>query len=188
MSNLDYLLKQYLREQIGLEEHLCRVIEQQISEVDETDFADAKNLLIKTREVLEHHFVPLNEMLDHLERDAVSAREKVVASNGAGLKNPGNQDKKNVRISRMLRDDYSALNLISMSNTLLHTTALVLDCQEVAAIALKHLENLAPIVKKIGDLVPEVVARELRTESPKIDLSVAQTAVKNAQLAWRNAS
>ena len=188
MNSLDHLLKQYLGEQIGLEEHIYSIIEQQISEIDEKDFSDAKSLLIETKQVLERHFLPLNEMLDHLERDAVTDREKVVGSNGTGFKNPGDKDQKNGRISRILRDDYSALNLITMGNTLLHTTALALDCQKVAVIALKHLQNLAPLVVKIGKLAPQMVARELRAESPKIDLSVAQIALKNTQLVWREAS
>ncbi len=62
------------------------------------------------------------------------------------------------------------MNSITMGNTLLHTTALALDSHEVAATALMHLKNLTPLVIKISELVPEVVAKELHTESPIIDL------------------
>lgn len=192
MNNLDEHLKQYIREQIALEEHLSTVIEQQISEVSETEFADAKNVLIQTREVLERHFIPLNALLDKLEKDTATALAITVSSNGSGNSNglhhhPGETEQRSKRISTILRDDYSALNLVAISNTLLHTTALALNCQEVAAIALSHLQNLTPLVVKIGQLVPEVVARELRTQSPEIDLAIAQIALKNTQLAWRTA-
>lgn len=189
MENNIEILKQCLSEQIALEEHLCRIIEEQISEIDETDFEDAKNLLKKTSQVLENHFLPLNTLLDKFEKDALNARGKVVAGNGRDLNNILAVEQRNTRISRILRDDYSALNLITISNTLLHTTALALDAQEVAAIALKHLKNLVPLVIKIGCLVPDVVTRELCSNSSStIDLSVALTAMKNTQLAWRNAS
>lgn len=182
MSKLNDILKQYLAEQIGLEEHLCRVIEEQISEFSETDFGDAKDLLVSTREVLENHFIPLNELLDKLECDAI----KVVTPASLGKGPEKIRIKK--RISTILRDNYSALNLITMSNTLLHTMALALDCQEVADIALKHLRNLAPLVKQIGKILPEAVTRELNAESAIIDLTIAQVALNNIRLAWQSSS
>lgn len=188
MSKLNEILKQYLAEQIGLEEHLCKVIEEQISEISETDFSEtdfgyAKNLLVSTREVLEKHFIPLNELLDKLEYNIVppslsNGIENKIQPNGSA------QEKK--RISTILRDNYSALNLITMSNTLLHTVALALDSQEVAEIALNHLKNLAPLVKQIGKILPETVARELNHESAIIDLTVAQLALNNIRLAWES--
>jgi hypothetical protein len=187
MEKNDNPVMQYLYEQIALEEHLCRVIEQQISEVDEKKFGDAKALLVKTKQVLERHYAPLNKMLDQLEKDAATDRTKLASGNGAGALKLTDEQQRNKYLSRILRDDYSALNLITMSNTLLHTTALALECHSVAAIALSHLQNLASLVVKMGKLLPEVVARELHTESPKIDLAVGKLALKNTQLAWRNA-
>jgi len=187
MFNLDHHLKSYLREQIALEEQLCREIEEQIAEINEKDFADAKDLLIQTRQALECHFKPLNETLDRLERAALNAQTKIASENGNGLIPALEREQQIKSIARILRDDYSALNHITMSNTLLYTTALALNCQEVAEIALKHLENLAPLVVKLGAIAPEVVARELRTKSPQIDLTVAQKALINARLVWRKA-
>jgi hypothetical protein len=188
MVNHDDHLKQYVREQIAIEESFCSLLEQQISEVNTAEYADAANLLIEAREVLGRNFVSLNKTLDNLEQGAVSTLSLIAGGNGTStVKHLSERDLRTRRISKMLRDDYSALNLITMSNTLLHTTALALEQQEVAAIALKHLQNLAPIVVKIGALVPEVATRELHRESSKIDLSVGQIALKNTQLAWRNA-
>lgn len=166
------------------------MLEEQIADIHEQDFADAKDLLGEASQALERQFRPLNVLLDKLESDQLSALAKTVAGNGAvmGLKPPLNREQRNRQISRILRDDYSALNLITISNTLLHTTALALGRGDIAAIALEHLGNLAPLVIKIGELLPVVTARELRAEFPKVDLSVAQTALKNTQLAWRKAS
>lgn len=188
MKKLNDFLTQHVSEQIGLEEHLCKIIDQQIAEIKDTEFADAKDLLVKTREVLENHFIPLNKVLDGLERNAVCDLEKSVSSNGKGILQQSDLDQRKNSISIILRDDYSALSLITIGNTLLHTTALALGCQEVADIALKHLQNLAPLVVRIGKLLPQVVARELRTAVSTVDLSIAEIALKNTQLVWRNAS
>ena len=188
MDNPEQVLEHQLREQLALEEHLCRTIEEQITGIDEVSFADAKNLLRKTSLVLATHFASLNALLDRVEQTALTARNLVVAGNGVGPVTAMEREQKKRQISKILRDDYSALNLVTMSNALLHTTALALESGEVAALALKHLENLAPLVVQMGALVPEVVARELHAESSTIDLSVAKTALKNMQLAWQKAS
>ncbi|GEM_PF-3119370 len=194
MGKVNSLLKKYLEEQIGLEENLFKVIEQQIAEIDDTEFADAKRLLTETKQVLERHYVPLNKALDQLEKDADIAIRNAADNNGHNGHNGHNpdssfiQNKKRRLISRLLRDNYSALNLVTMGNTLLYTTALALGCQEVASIALKHLENLAPLVVKIGELLPDVATRELRSESAEVDLAIAQLALKNTQAVWRTLS
>ena len=128
MENHDHILKRYLSEQIALEEQLCCIIESQISEIDEGDFADARDLLKKTGQVLERHFTPLNDLLAKLERDAIIVKKSAISSNGGEFNVPRNRERQN-RISRILRDDYSALNRITISNTLLHTAALALDCR-----------------------------------------------------------
>lgn len=187
MRTFEEPLTQHICEQIALEEHLCKLIEQQISELNETDFNDAKDLLIQTKQILNGHFLPLNEKLDDLE--IVADPANVLVPNGDCIKQSGNGEvqRKNWRISRILRDDYAALNLIIVSNSILHTAALAMGAHEVAALALTHLKNLASVVVRIGAVIPEVITRELRAVSSGTDLSVAQVALENIKLVWRNA-
>jgi hypothetical protein len=187
MSTPSNPLEHYLSEQVALEEQLCKIIEQQISDVDEIHFPDAKNLLLKTKEVLEQHFIPLNKMLDRLDQAALSAQKNRLILNAVTF-NGYDRNQENERVSKILRDDYAALNLITMGNTILHTTALALDCQEVAAVALDHLQHLTPLVAKIGELMPHIVTQELLTHSEEIDPAVGHLAAKNLRLVWRNGS
>ncbi len=185
------LLRRYLAEQIGLEEDLARIIKQQTQDINEAEYPDAKKLLEETQSALEDHFVPLNEALDRIELEVIKEQKESSKSNGkpGGFSNTlPSYELEHGFVSRLLRDDYSALNLITMGNSLLHTTALALDRQDVASVSLRHLENLAPLVVKIGRLLPEVAARELRSEAPDIDLSIAQVAWQNIVAAWQKTS
>lgn len=179
MAIQDDILTQQLSEQIALEEHLCALLREQITEMDPIDFADARELLRTTSEVLERHFTPLNQLLDTLE-DAAEGESATNETSAAAA----NREQQNIRISRMLRDDYSALNLITISNSLLHSTALTVAASDIATVALQHLEHLTPLVVKIGNLVPSVVARELRAEQIAVDASAAETAQRNIHDAW----
>ncbi len=185
MKNQSGLLIKYVSEQIALEEQLGALIDKQVTEIDPQAFPDAVKLLAKTKAVLEQHYLPLNELLDQLEIEVSERRKSFYRENGASL-GTVKRDQSPL-VSTFLKDDYSALNLITISNSLLHTIALALGSTEVATTALQHLENLAPLVVKIGELMPEVVTRELSTQFSGVDSMSAGLALKNVQYAWKKA-
>jgi ferritin-like metal-binding protein YciE len=93
------------------------------------------------------------------------------------------------RVSRMLRDDYTALCFACVCYEMLHTTALALGHREIADLALEHLRDYTPAVMALGELLPEVVTEELRREG-KIAAGepVARVAAENTREAWRSGS
>lgn len=64
MGTSKEILLQNLREQFALKEHLCKVIQDQISMIDPAEFSDAKKLLQTTNKTLEDHFSTLSKLLD----------------------------------------------------------------------------------------------------------------------------
>ena len=88
-------------------------------------------------------------------------------------------------VSRMLRDDYTALNLSSISYTMLHTTGLAFQDHVVADLALSHLQQLTPLIMRYNEIIPNVVTAELQDEGPGIDTSVGSEAIDNTQAAWK---
>jgi hypothetical protein len=188
MDTRDAILTLRLREQLALEEHLSAVIDRQIQWIHEPEYLEARNVLDKAARALEEHCQPLNAALDRIEQDLLFNDD--TRMNGLGGEKAVVVDSKVGRkqLSAILRESYSALNDVTMSNTLLHTVALALKCDEVANLAIKHLENLAPLVVQIGEIVPEVTALELRAQSPTVDLGVAEVALENSRRAWRKAS
>jgi hypothetical protein len=177
-------LHQLLSEQIALEEELSFKIREQLAEINETDFVEVTRLLKQTYDTLERHYAPLNNLLDKLDGVAKLAREETITSNGVGLDIKPESEPKIPKISRMLREDYSALSNITFSNAQLHTIALALESRDTADLALEHLKNLMPLVFQVEELVPEVIMRELMAESLKVDISVAEIAQNNTRLAW----
>ena len=68
---------------------------------------------------------------------------------------------RSTELSRMLRDDYTALNLAAISYSMMHTMALALNEENVALLAKRHLEQIPPITDAIRDVIPHVVADEI---------------------------
>jgi len=63
-----------------------------------------------------------------------------------------------------LRDDHVALNLVYMSYTTLHTTAVAVGDAETAALAKRSFVECAKFVAEIDGLVPATVFRELQDD------------------------
>ncbi|WP_395753871.1 hypothetical protein [Prosthecobacter sp.] len=87
-------------------------------------------------------------------------------------------------LSRILRDNYTAISLGCVSYEMLHTTALALKEQALADTALRHLKELAPLIMAVTKIIPEVVLEELAKEDPALDTSVAKQALENTLNAW----
>ena len=84
----------------------------------------------------------------------------------------------------MLRDDYTALSLAAISYTMLHTTALALNDQPTAELALRHLKDFTPLITEISRVIPQVVVHELTEDFPTVNMSSATASMRSTQEAW----
>ena len=183
MEKLNSLLENCLSEQVIQEESLYKAIENQVLEVDEKEFPEAKKLLISINDVLEEHYISLNQMLYKIDS------ESQVGINAGQVHNSEHHDghdghngihgRQSKPISRILRDVYSMLNSVTMSYAQLHTTGLALEKPDIAKLALDHLARLTSLITKIGEIVPNVVIRELLIKSFGVNPIISDIAFKN---------
>jgi len=86
-------------------------------------------------------------------------------------------------ISKMMRDNYTAVAMITAGNTMLKSTALAVDDEELQHIAGNHLKELARLTTEISRVLPLVVARELVDDRQEAD-RIGKMAVEKTQKAW----
>jgi len=87
-------------------------------------------------------------------------------------------------VSRMLRDDYTALSLAVEGYSMLHTTALALRDPRVAALAESHMREIAPHVMRLAQAIPAVVVAELADDFPELDRSASERGAAACKAAW----
>ena len=88
------------------------------------------------------------------------------------------------QVSKMLRDDYTALSLAAISYHMLHTTGMALQDQATADLALRHLKDWTPIITDISHVVHGVVAQELQDDAHAVATGVAAESERITQEAW----
>ena len=176
-------LQTYVNDMLSLQKHILEAVEHQYADADVKADAQAYDLVGKLKSTLTHQVGELEPHVQRLGSEVTATIKQAVTNllgNIAGLYNHVRKDP----VSRILRDDYTALNLASVSYTQLYTTGLAYGDHGVASTALKHLKELTPIIIHINEIMPQVVVRELTDEGPGIDTSVAPKAFEDTQQAW----
>jgi ferritin-like metal-binding protein YciE len=91
-------------------------------------------------------------------------------------------------VAKALRDDYTAYNLLAISYTMLHTTAIALGDPATQAFAEQGLRTYASLVQDINHLMPEAVVADLtdNDDHPIQDPTVVEECRNLIQDVWRS--
>ena len=177
------ILQQYISDMVALDEHIHEAIKRQIEDDRLKQFPEAAKVVNTLHRTLDTHMTGLKGQLKTLGGEAsgpVKEAVSAIAGVAAGLYDKVRHDP----VSKMLRDDYTALSLAAISYTMLHTTALALQRKPLADLAERYLRDITPIIIDISQAIPGVVVTDLEDEDVVIDRAVGQEAVRKTQQAW----
>ena len=185
MSDRTTEIRKHLSDMMAVEEHILEAIERQRSDEKVREHLEANKILIEIERVLRNHVEALGTLNDQYGASSESVIKKAVTE-ALGFV-AGLYDKvRDHKVSRMLRDDYAALSLAAMSYTALHTFGLAVKESKVADLALRHLEELTPILIEISRALPNLVLEEVSDRlGGEVETGAAPTAVENTQRTWR---
>ena len=182
------LIRKHASDMLGIERHILQAIKRQLDSEYVRDHAQASSVIGKMETTIERHINHLEEIVDEEDSNLqATAKKAVTGAMGiiAGLYDRTRQEK----LSRILRDNNTALGLATMSYTAMHAFGLTIDDQRIADLAKKHLEDLAPLQMEFSRILPIVVVEETADELDiTTDKDIREKAVKNTQDAWRQSA
>jgi hypothetical protein len=179
-------LQQYVSDMLAVEKHILQAVERQLEAEEVRNFPQTNQLIGKLEGTLRSHITGLEQHLASLNGDGLSPVKEAVSSAlgvAAGVIDLVRTNK----VSKLLRDDYTALSLAAVGYTMLHTTGLALEDKPTADLALRHLKGYTALIGEIAENVISVVVEELRDESEVINPTVTDEAARNTQAAWSRA-
>ena len=177
-------LRGYVNDMLAVERDLHAAFRRHKQDRSARTFPTAAAALQQIEDRIDMHVANLERCVERLGTGESTLKAAVGAVLGAvaGVYGKIRDD----RVSRMLRDDYTALCFACVCYEMLHTTALTLGHGEVANLALEHLRDYTPAVLALGEMVPEVVTDELTREGKApANASIARLAAQNVRDAWR---
>ena len=187
MRSENDILRQYLSDMVALDEHITEALKRQIEDERMEQFSEARQAVTTTKNTLETHISGLKRQLETLggeESGPIKEAVSAVAGIAAGLYDKVRHDP----VSKMLRDDYTAISLASISYTMLHATALAFKRPVIADLALGYLKDTSPLVIELSKVIPPVVVKDLSDNEVTVDMSAGEEAVRRTQEAWNNAA
>lgn len=174
-------LQTYVNDMYSVEKHVLEAIERQAENKDVQKKREAYQVIQQIQGTLRQHVHVLAQHLDQLGgRSTVKSAVASVTGIAAGLYDQVRTE----TVSSMLRDDYTALSMVAVASTMLHSTALALRDQMTANIALQHLKDVTPLITEISKVIPILTVQDVHDDVETADTSVAQQAIRNTQEAW----
>ena len=180
-------LRGYVNDMLAVERDLHQAFRRHKDDQTTKTYVQAAAALQKIEDRIDVHVASLERQLQRMgtAESPVKAAVGAVLGAVAGVYSKIRDD----RVSRMLRDDYTALCFATVCYEMLHTTALALGHGEVSNLALSHLRDYTPAVMTIAQMLPEVITDELTREGKMTgNGSIARLAAKNVQDAWQQQS
>ncbi len=182
MENRLDTLRQYVSDMLAVEKHIHSAVRLQKADESVMQQPQASQLINRIEQTLDNHIVGLEKHVKTLDGSSSSLKDMVTSTLGvvAGL-----YDKMRTKeVSRMLRDDYTALSMAAIGYTMLNTSALALSDSRTAKLAVDYLKDWTPLITGISRTIPQVVAHELVESHPNLDLSAAPESLRKTQEAW----
>jgi hypothetical protein len=172
-------------EMLALEEQIGIAAKRQIEDKNASTLDPQVNKMLQLiARQTEKHTKDLEQHLRAIGGDPTkSMKEMATAAIGAIA---GWYDKnRTVQGSKMLRDDYTALNLAAIGYTMLHTTGVAVQSHPTSTLAMRHLKDYISIITELTSIVPSIVVAELKEEGVVIVESSVQQALRSTQDAWK---
>lgn len=175
-------LLMYVNDVLALERLIKEAVTVQCKDEQVRAQSETASLINEIASCTETRINDLKELSESLGSGAGVIKETVAAVAGAfaGLydmvrKHP---------VSRMLRDDYTALALASTAYSMLYTTGVALRNEQVAAVANRGMCQVAPQVLRVSRLIRAVVVAELADHQPDLDHEAVSAARAASEQAW----
>jgi ferritin-like metal-binding protein YciE len=175
-------LKTYTSDLLALETHFLNAVKKQKSSESVKDEI-VIDLLHELDKTISKNTSELETYLDSFENktlDDIKSKLASFAGSVAGLIDNARSD----TVSKIVRDNYTALSMITVGYTMLHTLALANDDNSLAEISEKHLKECTNMVTEISKVVPLAVANEVIDDKDKAE-EIGQKALHNTQQAWK---
>ncbi|MGV3531159.1 MAG: hypothetical protein ACO1QR_02230 [Chthoniobacteraceae bacterium] len=176
-------LRMYVNDMVALEKDILMALEKQKEDERVQGEPRTAALIAQIYDTTKAHLLTMENHAAAMGGDTGGAIKEAVASVAGTLAGIYDLVRKHP-VSRMLRDDYTALSLKATAYSMLYTTGLTLRETPIANVALRHLNETTPLVMQLSAAIPGIVVRELAEDGLDVDTSATPLAEEKTQAAW----
>ena len=186
MTTQETLVK-YLSDMHSLEKHVLQPLKAQANDADFGPYPEARTLVQKVEMRTTQAVDALEALIKEMGGDARSSIKSAVTA-AAGTVAAAVNEARTHAITKKLRDDYTALALLSVGYELLYTTANALGSAQVASLAMNELKEVAGQIMELSQVIIPVAVAELAKTNPETNVKTATGSQLAIKQAWQRGS
>jgi ferritin-like metal-binding protein YciE len=184
-ENERHSIQTYVSDMLALERHIAQPLKRQLDMQDTAKYSGALTVISQLQSLNASHVTALEQCLEQLgghEASPVkSAWSSLLGAGAAAI-----DSVRKTKVSKNLRDDYTAVSLASISYEMLYATSIGLGEATVADLAKRHLADYARVVMQIAQVIPEVVLQELRDDGESVQTGAAELIRQTTNELWKS--
>jgi ferritin-like metal-binding protein YciE len=180
-------IQTYVSDMLALEQHIAQPLQRQLDMADTTKYPEALRVVGQIKSLTDSHATALKQLLEQLGGHEASGIKSAFSSL-LGVGAAAIDSVRKTKISKALRDDYTALNLASISYEMLYATAVGLGDTLTGDLAKRHLADYARLVMDIAQIMPEVVLEELQDDGEAVQAGSGDVIRHQINEIWKNQS
>ncbi|HEV2741460.1 MAG TPA: DUF892 family protein [Candidatus Elarobacter sp.] len=186
-ENERHSIQTYVSDMLALERHIAQPLQRQLDMEDTKKFPGALAVITSLKGLTDSHVTALEQCLEQLGGHAASP-VKSAWSSLLGVGAAAVDSVRKTKVSKNLRDDYTALSLATISYTMLYTTTVGLGDTATADLAKRHLADYAQVIMTINQVIPEVVLTELQIDGQNVQAGAGDLIRQTTNEIWKSQS
>ncbi len=179
------ILRLYSSDLLELQRHIVDVVKDQTDQEEVRRYPEVQQLVIKIQDTVGRHFNELEQGLESLGGEKSSLLKQAmgrVAETAMGMATKAEGSEK---CSKVLRNDYLALDAASLGSLMLYTTAAAFNNDRIGEMSERHFHELTSLAVEIREMIPEIVVREFADQGYSVNNRVTEEVNRKIQQAWR---
>jgi hypothetical protein len=179
------ILRLYSSDLLELQRHIVDVVKDQTDQEEVWRYPEVQQLVIKIKDTVGRHFNELEQGLESLGGEKSSLLKQAmgrVAETAMGMATKAEGSEK---CSKVLRNDYLALDAASLGSLMLYTTAAAFNNDRIGEMSERHFHELTSLAVEIREMIPEIVVREFADQGYSVNNRVTEEVNRKIRQAWR---
>jgi ferritin-like metal-binding protein YciE len=175
------VLRLYSSDLLELERHIIDMLKEQTDQEEVRRYPEVQQLVTRIQNTVGEHLHELEQELESLGGEKSSLLKQTmgrVAGTAMGMaaKVEGSE-----KCSKVLRNNYVALDAASLGSLMLYITAAAFSNQRMGEISERHFNELTSLAAETRDLIPDLVVREFADEGYSVKSEVSEEVSRKTQ-------
>jgi hypothetical protein len=178
------ILRLYSSDLLEVQRHIVDMVKDQTDQEEVRRYPEVQQLVIRIQDTVGRHFNELEQGLESLGGEKSSLLKQAMGRVAETAMGMATKAEGSERCSKVLRNNYLALDAASLGSLMLYTTAVAFNNEGIGEMSERHFNELTLLTVEMREMIPEIVVREFADQGYSVNSGVTEEVNRKIQQAW----